>query len=117
LKGNLVTQQKAINLYHKWTYLDEIEQAITENVDSLAQELKISVTAIKIIRILGFLEGITDSILNSFCHSNHPEQVDNHARMKWTQSLIDNLDRWHAIYHVFLTEYASSSPTPHPKIM
>jgi selenocysteine lyase/cysteine desulfurase len=98
------THEIFLNLYHKWAYLDEISQALHQNIDKLSEDLTLSVDVIKIIRILNFLDGISYSIFNSFCHPNHPEQVDIHKKIDWIRSLKEILQQWHHIFHVFLQD-------------
>ena len=90
------------NLYHRWAYLDELFQALNQDIHVLSGNLDLPVDIIKIIRTLGFLDGISFAILNSFCHPKHPEQVDIYKKLDWIKSLRNILHQWHEIFHVFM---------------
>ncbi len=98
-----------LNPYHKWAYIDEVFAAINQDLPQLSANIGLPAAVIKIIRTLGFLEGVSFAIFNSFCHPNHPEQVDIYKQCDWSESLKEMLENWHHIFHVFLQHEMKNS--------
>ncbi len=101
---NTTLATPVLNLYHRWAYVDEIVAAINHDVDNLSQQLGLSARTIKIIRTLEIVDYISISMCNSFCHPNHPTQVDLLKKKNWLRAVKKNLAAWHHIFHILLQQ-------------
>lgn len=91
-----------INFYHKWAYVDEICQALNQDLNELSRDTGLPIDVLKTIRTLGFMDCLSISIYNSFCHPAHPVQIDIHKKRNWIHSQTDILDAWHEVFHQFI---------------
>ncbi len=106
--------QLAPNYYHRWGYIDEINDTINHNIESTAKQHHLPPVIIKIARALTIINNISDAIADSFLHPHHPEQIDDMKKTDWLGSVANQLNDWHSVFHAFMANYLAQPMTSFP---
>ncbi|EKD71030.1 MAG: hypothetical protein ACD_46C00291G0006 [uncultured bacterium] len=94
----------APNFYQRWAYVDEICQALDQDLNLLSHDYQLSKNIIKIVRILGYLDHFSTSVWDSFNHPTQPKQVDTYKKIDWMRSFREILHDWHHVFHLYLIQ-------------